>query len=214
MVNSGFATCMEDGTVNVPDEQKKRILNLGESALLMDGSTQKKGSCPSVTLYDRSLPAHGFIASKTSQSTTLITGSTAAGEALPPHFQFSTTAKSEEHAHICLESVKFMKNVIGQFRHDVVKSFTCTIGLNEKGEMDKENFMKYIFINIIPLYSYAKDVPGKRVCIKLDSRLGQINAELMVWLRVQGFYVFPGVPNTTAVTQETDKKCGAFKNKF
>ncbi len=69
----------------------------------------------------------------------------------------------------CLETVKFMKSVIGKLGHDEVKSFICTIGLNEKGGMDEEDFMKYIFINIYLLYSDAKDVPGKRVCIKLDS---------------------------------------------
>ncbi len=167
-----------------------------------------------MTFYYGSLPVHGFIAKKTSQSTTLITGSTAAGEVLHPHFQFSTTAKSEVHAQVHLETVKFMKNVIGQFGHNEVKTFPCTFGLNEKGGMDKEEFKKYIFINIIPLYPDSKVVPGKKVCIKLDSRLGQINVKFMAWLKVQGFYVFPGVPNTTAATQETDRKYGAFKNEF
>ncbi len=54
-----------------------------------------------------------------------------------------------------------MKNVIGKFGHDEVKSFICTIGLNEKGGMDEEDFKKYIFINIYLLYSETKDVPGK-----------------------------------------------------
>ncbi len=54
-----------------------------------------------------------------------------------------------------------MKNVIGQFGHDEVKTFPCTFGLNEKGGMDKEEFKKYILINIIPLYPDSKDVQGK-----------------------------------------------------
>ncbi len=128
LVEFGFGTRNEDGTVHVRDEQKSCILNLDESALSMDGSTQKKGGRPTVTFYDGSLPVHGLQTSKISQSTTLITGSTAAGEVLPPHFQFSTTAKTEERERVCLETVKFMKNVRGKFGHDEVKTFPFTLG--------------------------------------------------------------------------------------
>ncbi len=78
-------------------------------ASLIDGSIQKKDGCPTVAFYDGSHLEHGLKASKSSQSTMPITGSTSAGEVLPPHFQFSTTAKSEEYEHVCLEPVKFMK---------------------------------------------------------------------------------------------------------
>ncbi len=161
MVKHGFAIQMEDVTVNVPDEQKKHILDVDESALLMGGSTHEKGGHPSVTFYDRSLPVNGFIASKRSQATTLIIGSRDAMIVLPPRFLFSATSKSEECAHFCLETVKFMENVIGQCGYDEVKGFPCTFGLNEKRGMDKKEFEKYIFTNIIPLYHDAKDVPGK-----------------------------------------------------
>ncbi len=122
LVSFGFGRRNEDGTVHVPDEQKSFILNLDESALLMDGSTQKKGRHPTVTFYEGLLPVYGLQTSKTSQSTTLITGSTAAGEVLPSHFQFSMTAKSEQHERVCLETVKFMKNVRRKFGHDDVKT--------------------------------------------------------------------------------------------
>ena len=80
-----------------------------------------------------------------------------------------------------------MKNVRGKFGHNEVKTFPCTIGLNEKGGMDKEEFEKYLFINIIPLYPDACDVPSKRVMIKIDSGPGRINIELMARLRNMGF---------------------------
>ncbi len=41
-----------------------------------------------------------------------------------------------------------------------------------------------------------------------------MNANLMAYLCLQGIYVFPGVPNTTSITQEMDCKCGLFKTKF
>ena len=50
--------------------------------------------------------------------------------------------------------------------------------------------------------------------IKVDSGPGRDNIELLARLRVQGFLLYPGVPNTTAVTQETDRSYGMFKNLF
>jgi hypothetical protein len=33
-------------------------------------------------------------------------------------------------------------------------------------------------------------------------------------VRTLGFIIYPGVPNTTAVTQETDQSYGPFKTQF
>ncbi len=38
--------------------------------------------------------------------------------------------------------------------------------------------------------------------------------ELLAYLRHLGFILYPGVPNTTAVTQETDQNYGKFKSQF
>ncbi len=138
----------------------------------MDGGTQTRSGHPTVTFFEGSIPILGMTVSKSSQSTTSITGSTAAREMLPPHIQFSSSDKSEDHVQIWLEAVQFMKDMRGKFGHDVVQSFPCTFGLNKKGEMDKEEFETYLFISIAPLYPNAADVAGKRVCIKLDSGPG------------------------------------------
>ncbi len=107
-----------------------------------------------------------------------------------------------------------MNNTRGNFGHDVVWSFPYTFRSNKKGKMDKEEFEKFLFISIVPLCPDAADVVGKRVSIKLDSGPGQMNANLLVCLCLQGIYVFPVVPNTTSITQETDCKYGLFKTKF
>jgi hypothetical protein len=49
------------------------------------------------------------------------------------------------------------------------------------------------------LYPDAKDVPGKRVLIKLDSGPGCLNEKLQADLRALGFYTFPGLPKGTEV---------------
>jgi len=50
------------------------------------------------------------------------------------------------------------------------------------------------------------------VVIKCDSGPGRLNAKLLAYLRFHGFLLFPGVPNTTAVTQETDQSYGPFQS--
>lgn len=85
----GFGTVKDDGKVIVPNEQKSHILNLDESAVLLVGSTQQCGGCP---LWSAS---SGWVNHcKNSQVVTFITGSSAAGEALPKHFQFLKQAGS------------------------------------------------------------------------------------------------------------------------
>ena len=51
----------------------------------------------------------------------------------------------------------------------------------------------------------AAPVKGRWVVIKCDSGPGRLNTTLLVYLRYHGFILYPGVPNTTAVTQETDQ---------
>ncbi len=41
-----------------------------------------------------------------------------------------------------------------------------------------------------------------------------MNIQLLADLRESGFILFPGVPNTTAVTQETDQNYGPFKGAY
>ena len=72
--------------------------------------------------------------------------------------------------------------------------------------MYNAEFEKYVKNNIIPLYPDALDVPGKRVVmLKVDSMPGRLNIELLDELCFLGFYLYPGVLNTTAVSQETDQ---------
>ena len=112
------------------------------------------------------------------------------------------------------DMVNFMKDVRGKFGCNKEKSWPCTFGMNAKGGMDDCEFEKYNLGSIIPLYPDAKDVPGLRVMIKADSGPGRTAASLLTKLRMLGFILYPGVPNTTSVTQETDRNYGPFKTQF
>ena len=86
-----------------------------------------------MTLHDPQLPYDGKRTNKDSLTATLVCGSNAAGEALPPHFQFQTKATTEEGERLCNEVFCHVPRVIGKFGHDYVKDFDITFGLNTKG---------------------------------------------------------------------------------
>ena len=62
------------------------------------------------------------------------------------------------------------------------------------------------------LYPDVAPVKGRWVVIKCDSGPGRLNPNLLAFLRFHGFILYPGVPNTTAVTQETDQSYGPFQS--
>ena len=86
--------------------------------------------------------------------------------------------------------------------------------MNDKGGMGDDDFEIYILNSIIPIFPYAKDIPGKRVIIKIDIELGQATIRFLAKLRNLVFLIYPGVTNTTSVSQETDQKYGPFKTIF
>ncbi len=89
----------------------------------------------------------------------------------------------------------------------------CTIGLNEKGSMDNEEFDKYINNSIVPLYPDLEDTPGKQVLLKVDSGPGCNGRDLLNKARFRGvYYLIPGLPNATSMQQETDINYGPFKS--
>ena len=111
----GFAEKDASGNTFVPEKQLHRIGNFDETCLSLDGSNGSRGGRPEVTFFSPSLPIFGRGTSKTALTTTMIMGSSAAGEAYPPHFQFSTKAKSAETQSLPIENVRFMPSVKGTF---------------------------------------------------------------------------------------------------
>ena len=86
--------------------------------------------------------------------------------------------------------------------------------MNEKVGMDYDEFEIYITNSIAPLFKYEKYVLWKRFIINIDSWPGQTNIELLEKLRNLGFLLYPGVTNTTSVSQETYHNYGPFKTIF
>ena len=72
----------------------------------------------------------------------MITGSNAYGKALPPHFQFMSSVQTDEGKMIMVDCIQYMEKVRGKFGMGASESFGVTIGLNEKGGMDMEEFAR------------------------------------------------------------------------
>ena len=144
----------------------------------------------------------------------MITGSTAAGEPMPPHFQFSTTAQSEDTQRVNIRMSTFFPKIRGKFGTDCEKEWPVTLAMNLKGGMDEREFRSYFLNSIVPLFPDAQDVKGKRVIMKVDSGPGRMELGFLTEARTLGFIIYPGVPNTTAVTQETNQSYGPFKTQF
>ena len=75
--------------------QLDRIINLDESEISTDGTSNIDGGRPATTYTstDSSLPKGVEATNKSGYSATFIGGSTVAGSPLPPHFQLKSTAR-------------------------------------------------------------------------------------------------------------------------
>ncbi len=214
IVMLGFGTRHEiTGKVHIPPQQLRRIGNFDKS-LSLDKSSTARGGRPECIIYDPRFPVVGVATSKSLVTSTLITGSTAAGEVFPPHIQFQSKAKTANTARIDIDIAKHMQQVLGKFGCNEVKTWPITFGTNEKGGMDNKEFAKYTWGSIVPLFPDAVDQTGHCVLLKVDSGPGRMHLELLGMLKLIGIILYPCISNTMHMTQETDQLYGPFKTQF
>jgi hypothetical protein len=200
----------EGGELTFTEEQLRRIMNIDETELALNGDTHAGGRA-AVSFYDPHLPIASRSVAKSSLACTGIFGSNAAGECVPPHFQLPTSATAEEREKVRYEFLTHILDTRGRFGCAEERIWPCTIGMNEKGGMTDDEFEKYIDNSIVPLYPDLEDTPGKRILLKVDSGPGRNGRELLMKCRFRGLYIYPGLPNATSVQQETDHNYGPFK---
>jgi hypothetical protein len=109
-----------------------------------------------------------------------------------------------------LEAAAYFCCVWCKFKWKTAKYIGNSVGLNEKGGMDKAEFQKYFRNCLLLLFPEALDLPGFHVMVKVDSGPGRLNVNLLAELRLLGLYLYPGVPNTMAVIQECPKRFSCF----
>lgn len=80
------------------------------------------------------------------------------------------------------------------------------------GGVNADEFEEYIVNSITVLFPNAWPLPGRWVIIKVDSGPGCRNTRMLARLWMMAFIIYPGVLNTTSVTQESDRLYGSFKD--
>jgi len=144
IVEYGFATINTDGSLHFPGEMKARIINMDEACLSLDGSNSNRGGRPTVTYYDVRFPQLGKATSKSALLLMMICGSSELGKAIPPHFQFQTSATSAEGEAIRIEIIRYFTPVKGIFGWGTEQEFPISFGLNSKGGMDDDAFLNIL----------------------------------------------------------------------
>ncbi len=104
-VVDGFAAINQNGELIFDQKMKARTANLDETCLSLDGNNGNRGGRPTTMYYDVRFLQLGKAISKSALTTTMITGSTAAGEPLPPHFQFQMAVQTANAEAICIEMI-------------------------------------------------------------------------------------------------------------
>jgi len=140
-------------------------------------------------------------------------GSNAAGEPLPMHIMFSSTAGSEENFQVRADWVARLPSVKVKFGMNLVTVIGPTLTVNSKGGSDSRTlYQECLMAYTTRLYPDCADVAGKQVLFKIDGGPGRLDMKLLADLRARGVYLFNGVQNTTQITQETDQNFSLFKS--
>ncbi len=61
--------------------------------------------------------------------------------------------------------------------------------------MTNDQFDRCVENSVVPLFPYLADGPGKRMLLKVDSRLGRNGRDLILKAQFRGIYIYPGLPN-------------------
>eukprot|EP00536_Pseudo-nitzschia_multiseries_P018653 jgi/Psemu1/56621/gm1.56621_g len=166
-----------EGELYFPPEQLQRIINVDETGLSLDTTTTKSGGRP-VTQYgpsSRDLPVGARRANKSSHRITLLCGSCASGDPIPPHFQLKSMAKDDSNKRIqdsFLEELEH-HSVIGTWGFNEPTKRWTTVNCNASAGMDGTEFTKVVKDAYMPLFPDLAPVPGKRVVMLVDSGPGR-----------------------------------------
>jgi hypothetical protein len=102
--------------------------------------------------------------------------------------------------------------VQGRYGHDLVEEYCAQLTVNEKGGYDCLTLHQCLTAYHPRLWPDAADIPGKRVLYKIDGGPGRLDEGALADSRARCISLFPGVQNTTQVTQETYQNYGQFKS--
>jgi hypothetical protein len=119
-IEYGFGDDCGCGKVVFTDYQKRRISNMDETKFSMDGSYGEIGGRPSNSITIAGTTRSGTATNKVSLSSTLVYGSSSAGEPLTIHAMFSSDAQ-EENMVVDYRWIADFPRVQGWYGHNLVE---------------------------------------------------------------------------------------------
>jgi hypothetical protein len=93
-----------------------------------------------------------------------------------------------------------------------VEEYCAQLTANDKGVSYCRTLHQFLTAYQHRLWPDADDISSKRVLYRIDGSPGRLDEGALADSRDRGIYLFPGVKNTTQVTQETDQKYGQLKS--
>jgi len=111
-----------EGEVFFYANQMTQIVNLDETDGSLDNTTGNKGGRPPVVFSDPTISKGAMAANTAGYSSMVICGSSTSGEALPPHFQLKTLAKSDATMRISVDWFAHLARAVGKFGHPMPKA--------------------------------------------------------------------------------------------
>lgn len=156
----------------------RRILNLDETCVSLDGSQGRSGGRPGHVLVVKGLKRSGTSTNKGGGTATVVAGSNAASEPLPLGLVLPTDAQDAENIELPGAVIHGLPKVEAQFGHDSVRTFGPIVMSNEKGGMNSKMFRDYCIALMEMLFPDTSDTVGKRVALKVDSGPGRLDPKL------------------------------------
>jgi hypothetical protein len=179
-----------DGKVVVTEDQERRISNMDETKKLsMDESDEEIGGRPSNSITIAGTTISGTITHKASLSSTIMCGSTAAGEPLPVHVIFSSDAQKENMV-VDYRWIADFPRVQGWYGHEVVRAYCIQLTVNEKGESVCCTSHQCLMEYQQRMWPDAADIPDNQALYNIDGGPGRVDEGALAESRTPGVYLF------------------------
>ncbi|CAJ1928560.1 unnamed protein product [Cylindrotheca closterium] len=190
--------------------QEKRNINMDEMKFTLDASVESLGGRPAHS-HTTSCISEGGKADKTPDTACTVVMAVNDDEPLPPMVIFKSTAK-DGCGYINARNLRSFPQIKGKWGYEKPRIVDCLVSTGANASMNTDILQNWMRESILTLYPDCQDIPGRRVCLKVDSGPGRTAAKFVGETRVEGVDIFPGLPNGSECNQEMDQLFSPYKN--
>jgi hypothetical protein len=156
-----------------------RIIQADEFCFTLNGIDEAAGGRPSKAFSTDEVPESGQSSHKSGEKCTVLQAINFADEAFPPFVIFPSKVKGDQ-VKTNPKMIKGFKQVRGKYGLKEYHWHDARIAYSKSGSINKELFMDWMLQFLIYCYPDAKDVKGKRCCLKIDSGPGKLEIQFTI----------------------------------